>query len=49
MDEHDLLIRIDEQLKELKKDFENHLAHHFRYNLMAWSITIAALIGLYFK
>lgn len=49
MNDHDLLICIDAKLKELKIQFDNHLQHHFRYNIMAWGIALAALIGLIIK
>jgi len=44
--EHDLLIETVTILKELKKDFENHLVHHFRYNILAWSIAAGAIVTL---
>ena len=53
MTDHDLLMRIDVKLeevksdqKELKGDFKNHLSHHFKYNIMAWSAAIGAIISL---
>lgn len=49
MEDHDLLIRMNEKLDELKLQFNNHLSHHFRYNIMAWGIALAALIGLLVK
>ena len=33
MTDHDLLVCIDVKLKELKKQFDNHLKHH-------WMVTI---------
>lgn len=41
--------RIEERLDELKKDFENHLQHHFRYNILAWSVALGALVALLVK
>ena len=46
--DHDILICLEVKLKELKKDFENHLEHHFRYNVLAWTITLGALITAFF-
>ena len=43
---HDLLVEMNVILKELKKDFDNHLVHHFRYSLLAWSVTLGALITM---
>lgn len=44
--DHDLLICIDVKLKELKTGFENHLQHHFRYTIMAWTATIGLVVAL---
>lgn len=44
--DHDLLIEINTTLKELKVDFDNHLVHHFRYNILAWSIAAGAIVTL---
>lgn len=44
--DHDLLICIDVKLKELREDFKNHLSHHFRYNVMAWSVALGAIVSL---
>lgn len=49
MNDHDLLIKINTILEELKVDFDNHLNHHFRYNCLAWGVALAALIGLIIK
>ena len=49
MNDHDLLIKINTILEELKTDFNNHLSHHFRYSVMAWGIVLVALIGLIIK
>jgi hypothetical protein len=46
--DHDLLIRIDERTEDLERNFDNHLAHHFRYSILAWTITIGALITAIF-
>jgi len=47
--DHDLLIRIDERLKTVENNQENHLRHHFRYNLLAWTVALGALISLLIK
>ena len=39
MTDHDLLVRMDEKLDGLSKQFSNHIRHHYR-------ITIASLIIL---
>ena len=41
-----LLIRVDERTKRLDTWANNHDTHHFRYNLMAWGIALAAIITL---
>lgn len=42
----ELLIEIRTQLKVLIKGFDNHLNHHFRYNLFAWGVALSAIVGL---
>jgi len=49
MTDKERLIRIETKLDKLIQDFENHLLHHFRYNILAWSIVLAAIIGLIIK
>lgn len=49
MNDHDLLIRIDEKLDELKRQFDVHLQHHFRYKIATWGIVLAAIVGLVLK
>lgn len=44
--DHDLLIRIDERTFEFQKQMDNHLRHHFRYSIMAWGVTLSAIVGL---
>lgn len=46
MSDHDILVRVDERTKTLITWATNHDAHHFRYNLLAWSIAITAIISL---
>lgn len=45
-EDHDILIRLEVILKELKIDFDNHLKHHFRYSVMAWGIALGAIVTL---
>lgn len=47
--DHDIIICLEVKMRELKEQFDNHLQHHFRYNVMAWGIALAALIGLIIK
>lgn len=49
MTNEERLIKIEIILEGLKKDFDNHLTHHFRYSIMAWGLALAALIGLIIK
>lgn len=35
---------IETLLKELKKGYENHLEHHFRYTFYAWTIAAGLII-----
>jgi len=44
--DHDRLICIDVKVTELKKQFSNHLSHHFRYSIMAWGVALSAIVGL---
>lgn len=51
--DHDLLIRIDERTKtfehrmdDYNTKIDNHLRHHFRYNILAWSIAGGAIVTL---
>jgi len=44
--DHDILIELKVILEELKRDFDNHLQHHFRYTLLAWSVALGAIITL---
>jgi len=45
-DDHDKIIEINVKLDGLIEQFSNHLKHHFRYSILAWSITLTALISL---
>lgn len=44
--DHDLLIRVDERTERIEKWCFNHDVHHFRYNLLAWSIAAGAIVTL---
>jgi len=44
--DHDVLICIEVKLKDLKTNFDNHLQHHFRYTIMAWTATIGLVVAL---
>lgn len=46
MNDHDLLVEVKTILKELKKDFENHLQDHKKYMYLAWSTTIGVVVVL---
>jgi len=37
MNDHDLLVRMDEKLDELSKQFSNHIRHH-------WLVTIPVIV-----
>jgi len=45
-DDHDKIIEIGVKLDTIIEQFSNHLKHHFRYSILAWSITLTSLIGL---
>lgn len=42
----ELLIRLDERTNRLDKWASNHDIHHFRYNILAWSVALGAIITL---
>lgn len=46
LSDHDLLIRINIKLDELKLDFENHLTDHKKYMAMAWSTAVGLIATL---
>lgn len=46
MNDHDLLVEVKTILKELKRDFENHLQDHKKYMYLAWSTTIGVVVVL---
>lgn len=33
-------------LEQLNANFTNHLAHHFRYSMFAWSVAIGMIVTL---
>jgi len=45
-DTRDKLIEIEVKLDNLICNFENHLAHHFRYSVMAWTLSAGAILSL---
>ena len=49
MEDKERLAVIETKIDELIKKMDNHLLHHFRYNIMAWGIALAAIIGLIVK
>ena len=46
MNDHDLLIRIDERVEQIEGDLSNHLATHTRANIVAWSTAAGAILAL---
>jgi len=48
-EQEELLIRIDERTKYFEQIMTNHLRHHFRYNILAWSVALGAIISLIVK
>ena len=44
--DHDILIELKVILEELKKDFDNHLCHHYRYTMLASSVALGAIVTL---
>ncbi len=46
MNDHDLLVRIDERQMAFERQMINHLKHHFRYNILAWSVALGAIASL---
>lgn len=45
-EDHDILIRLEENVGDIKESLDNHLAHHFRYNLFAWSVAAGAVVAI---
>lgn len=46
LSDHDLLIRVDERTGRIDKWCANHVEHHFRYTIMAWTATIGLVVAL---
>ncbi len=46
MSDHDDLIEIKTKLNILMSQFDNHLKHHFRYNILAWTVALGAIVSL---
>lgn len=46
MNDHDLIVRIDERTKNFEQQMSNHLVHHFRYNFLAWTVALGAIVSL---
>jgi len=42
----EILAKIEVRLSHLEKSMSNHLTHHFRYNILAWSVALSALVSL---
>ena len=42
----ELLIELKSDVKWIKQNLENHLAHHFKYSFFAWSSVIGLIITL---
>jgi len=42
----ELLIRLDERTNRLDTWASNHDVHHFRYTMLAWSVTLGTLATL---
>lgn len=46
LNDHDLLVEVNTILKELKRDFDNHLQDHKKYMYLALSTAIGAIVTL---
>lgn len=49
MTDHDLLVRMDEKLDELSKQFSNHIKHHWMISIPVIMIALGLLIALLTK
>ena len=45
-EDRELLIRVDERSERVERWCYNHDSQHFRYNLLAWSVALGAIITL---
>lgn len=46
LNHHDMLIEAVTILRELKADFDNHLQHHFKATMLAWTVALGAVVTL---
>ena len=46
MNDHDLLIRIDERVEQIEANLSNHLETHSKANIVAWSVAGSAVLAL---
>jgi hypothetical protein len=46
MNDHDLLIRIDERVENIEVELSNHLTSHSKANIVAWSTAAGAILAL---
>ena len=49
MNDHDLLVRMDEKLSGLSKQFSNHIRHHWAVTIPVIMIALGLLIALLTK
>ena len=49
MNDHDLLVRMDEKLDELSKQFSNHIRHHWMVTIPVLVIALGLLVALLTK
>ena len=49
MDDHDLLVRMDEKLDGLSKQFSNHIRHHWAVTIPVILIALGLLVALLTK
>jgi len=49
MNDHDLLVRIDERLSSLQKHFSNHIRHHWMVTIPLLMIIAGLIIALITK
>jgi len=49
MNDHDLLVRIDEKLAGLQKQFSNHIRHHWLVTIPVLVIALGLLVALLTK
>ena len=49
MNDHDLLVRIDERTKTMSKQFSNHIRHHWMVTIPVLVIALGLLVALLTK